>query len=176
MSNISPGKGKHLTSRSHGHTHTHTHTCAFFPVKPRQWPERGTVQSTAAAGELEVWRAGKSLGRRIFGCDTSSRRCWCQPVIWGGETHQPPAAGEMAIWLRLKAPPWGGDNCGWRGPFNYVDKSITKSSCRKAPRIAHVWNQLHVFNKEGHEPLAQLLRAVLRGSSLPPWITVNDLI
>lgn len=87
-------------------THTHTHTCAFFPFKPQQWPEHGTAQSAAAvAGELEVWWEGRSPGRRCFGCDTYSRRCWCQPVTWGGETCKQPAAGEVVIGLWLRAPP-----------------------------------------------------------------------
>lgn len=42
-------------------THTHTHTCAFSPVEPLWWPERGTVQSLAAA-ETEAWQAGRSSG------------------------------------------------------------------------------------------------------------------
>lgn len=76
-------------------THTHAHM-RLFPVKPRRRPERGTVRS-AAAGELELWQAGKSRGEDALGAVLNSCGCWCQPVIWGGKTLKQPAAGEVVI-------------------------------------------------------------------------------
>lgn len=46
-------------------THTQAHM-RLFPIKPRRWPERGSVQSIAAAGELQAWQ-GKAQEEDVSG-------------------------------------------------------------------------------------------------------------
>lgn len=172
MSNISPGKGKHLSSRSHGHTYTHTLMCLS--------PLRATAMSGAWHCLVRGcrWTAGvlarKAQENGASGVIINSHRCWCQRVIWAAQTHKPPAA--CGVVISLRAPPCEGIITAGQEPFICVDKSITKSS-HKASQRAHVWNKMHIFNKKGQELLAWLLRGALRGrSSLPLWSTVNVLI
>lgn len=127
-------------------THTHRRTHAPFPR-----------EATAAAGAWQCsvccWRdgglwAGKNIGTRRAGSVTWSHRCWNVPDPDRGSWN-----GMQVKWWLVYG--WEhlceGYNCSRRGPFNYADKSVRKSSNCKAPRIDHIWNKMHIYNKEGHK-------------------------
>lgn len=126
-------------------THTQAHTCAFSP-----W-SHSSGRSVAVFGLLpERWR---SVGREKPWHKMRWER-YLQSRVPGFARPWPGVlkcdAGEVVTCLWLKAPPW--EVCSRRGPFNYADKSVRKFSNCKAPQVAHVWNKMHIYNKEGHKP------------------------